>query len=218
MVYLMNILDEIADAVIKGDTDAAIALAEKIVQEKTVDLNEAIINGLNKGMRTVSELYDKREYFLPEIIVAADALYEALAIFKPHLLTDQQQHKATVVTGVVHGDIHDIGKNVVKLFLEASGYRIVDLGRNVPSKLFVEAVKEHKPEVLALSTLMSPTLDSMREVVELLKGEGIRDQVQIIIGGAAPDEKFAEELGAIFLKDATAAVTFLNAKYPGGSQ
>lgn len=214
----MSILDELADAVIKGDTDAAVALAKTIIEEGVVDLDTAIINGLNKGMRVVSELYEKREYYLPEIIVAADALYEALAIFKPHLIAStSQKSKATIVCGVVRGDIHDIGKNVVKLFLDASGFKVIDLGRNVNPELFIEAVKEHHADILALSTLMSPTLDSMREVVDLLNAAGLREKVQIIIGGAAPDEKFAAEIGATFLEDAPSAVKYLNSMFQGGT-
>lgn len=211
----MEMLDEIADAVINGDADKAIELANQIVAQKTLDLNEVIIKGLNKGMKHVGELYDKREYFLPEIIVAADALYEALAIFKPHLTKDQE-HKATIICGVVRGDIHDIGKNVVKLFLEAAGYKVVDLGRNVQADLFIAAIKEHHADVLALSTLMSPTLDSMREVLNLLKKSGFHDKITVIIGGAPTDEKFASEIGAIFMEDATAAIKYLDSLFSGG--
>ncbi len=210
----MALLDEIADAVIQGDTETAVALANQIVENK-MDLNEAIINGLNKGMRTVGDLYEKREYFLPEIIVAADALYEALAVFKPHLTKDQA-HKATVVTGVVRGDIHDIGKNIVKLFLEASGFKVIDLGRNVPSELFIQTIKEHNADVLALSTLMSPTLESMVEVMDLLEKDGLRSSIKVIIGGAATDEKFAAEIGATYIEDANSAIQFLNKLYSGG--
>ena len=212
----MDLLEEIQEAVVDGDAEKATALAQRIIDEK-LDLNDAIINGLNKGMRRVSELYDKREYFLPEIIVAADALYEALALFKPHLTTDQE-YKATVVCGVVRGDIHDIGKNIVKLFLEAAGYRVIDLGRNVPAETFIEAIKTNQEDaliVLALSTLMSPTLENMAEVIDLLKSQDLYKKVKIIIGGAAPDEKFAEEIGATYLNDATSAVRYLNTQFGG---
>lgn len=209
----MDLLEEIQEAVVDGDAEKATALAQRIIEEK-LDLNNAIINGLNKGMKRVSELYDKREYFLPEIIVAADALYEALALFKPHLTTDQE-HKATVVCGVVRGDIHDIGKNIVKLFLEAAGYRVIDLGRNVPAETFIEAIKTHHAEVLAISTLMSPTLENMAEVVDLVKSQDLYEKVKIIIGGAAPDEKFAEAIGATYLHDATSAVKYLNTYFGG---
>ena len=215
-MVIITILDDISEAVIHGDTEKAIVLANQIVEQKSIDLNDAIINGLNKGMKVVGELYDKREYFLPEIIVAADALYEALAVFKPHLTIDRKP-KATVICGVVRGDIHDIGKNIVKLFLEAAGYKVVDLGRNVMAELFIEAIKEHHAEVLALSTLMSPTLESMREVMDLLKKQGISKKVKVIIGGAATDEKFAEEIGAIYIKDANSAIKLLNTYFSGGN-
>ncbi|MHA1129489.1 MAG: corrinoid protein [Candidatus Helarchaeota archaeon] len=210
----MSLLDEIADAVIQGDTEAEVSQEKEIIS-KDLDLNDAIINGLNKGMRIVGELYEKREYFLPEIIVAADALYEALAIFKPHLIS-KQSHKATIVCGVVRGDIHDIGKNVVKLFLEAAGYKVIDLGRNVPSELFIQTVKELNADVLALSTLMSPTLESMEEIMDMLAKTRLKNNLKVIIGGAATDEKFATEIGAIYLEDANAAIQFLNEHYAGG--
>ncbi len=213
---LMNLYEKIAEAVIHGDAEETTKLANQIVSEG-FNLDEAIINGLNKGMRRVSELYEKREYFLPEIIVAADALYEALAIFKPHLST-QQKYKATVISGVIRGDIHDIGKNVVKLFLEAAGFKVIDLGRNVPAESFIEAIQKYNADVLALSTLMSPTLENMAEVMQLLEKEGLKDKVKVIIGGAATDEKFAAEIGATYLEDASAAVRFLSDLYSGGTQ
>jgi methylmalonyl-CoA mutase cobalamin-binding domain/chain len=205
----MSQLDELAEAVIHGDSEKAKAIAEQIVEEKAIDLNEAIINGLNKGMRKVGELYEKREYFLPEIIVAADALYEAIEVFKPYLIA-KQTNKATVVIGVVRGDIHDIGKNVVKIFLESAGYKVIDCGRNVPAATFVEEIKKNKAQVLALSTLMTPTLDSMVEVANLLKRQGLQSKVKLIIGGAAPDEKFAREIGAKFFADVNSAIKLLD--------
>jgi len=205
----MSQLDELAEAVIHGDSEKAKAIAEQIVEEKAIDLNEAIINGLNKGMRKVVELYEKREYFLPEIIVAADALYEAIEVFKPYLIA-KQTNKATVVIGVVRGDIHDIGKNVVKIFLESAGYKVIDCGRNVPAATFVEEIKKNKAQVLALSTLMTPTLDSMVEVANLLKRQGLQSKVKLIIGGAAPDEKFAREIGAKFFADVNSAIKLLD--------
>ena len=208
----MSQLDEIAEAVIHGDAEKAKALAEQIVEEKTIDLNEAIINGLNKGMRKVGELYEKREYFLPEIIVAADALYEAIEVFKPHLKA-KRTDKATVVIGVVRGDIHDIGKNVVKIFLESAGYKVIDCGRNVEASIFIEEIKKNKAQVLALSTLMTPTLDSMVEVANLLKQQGLQNKIKLIIGGAAPDEKFAQEIGAKYFADVNSAIKLLDGSF-----
>ncbi|MFX0071197.1 MAG: B12-binding domain-containing protein, partial [Candidatus Hermodarchaeota archaeon] len=156
----MNIIEKLKQSVIEGDSELAISLAKEAVNQR-LDLNELILKALNEGMRVVSELYEKREYFLPEIIISADALYDALEIFKPHLEKQKTTHKAVVVIGVVRGDIHDIGKNMTKLFLEAAGYKVIDCGRNVTAENFISAIRENKADILALSTLMSPTLESI---------------------------------------------------------
>jgi methylmalonyl-CoA mutase cobalamin-binding domain/chain len=208
----MDLNDELATAILEGKSERSVSLAMEIVQQKK-DLNDAIINGLHKGMHLVGERYDNRQYFLPEIIVAADALYDALAVFKPHLQQRDQEPKATVVIGVVRGDIHDIGKNVTRIFLETAGYKVVDCGRNVPAEQFIDAVKEHRAQVLALSTLMSPTLDSITQVVELLKQRGLRDGILVIIGGAATSEEFARKIGVDCIKEGYAAVTFLDGRF-----
>ncbi len=214
----MTLNDELAIAIVEGDSEQAVAIAKEIIQQKQ-NLDEAILHGLNRGMQLVGERYEKRQYFLPEIIVAADALYDALAVFKPHLQRAQEP-KATVVMGVVRGDIHDIGKNVTRIFLETAGYKVIDCGRNVPAEQFLEAVKENHAQVLALSTLMSPTLDSITQVVELLKQRGLRDGVLVIIGGAATSEEFARKIGVSCVKEGYSAVSFLDqhfVKQRGGS-
>ncbi len=209
----MDLVDQITKAVVEGDAELAVSLAQQIVSQK-LDLNDVILRGLNRGMQVVGERYEKRQYFLPEIIISADALYDALAVFQPHLHRNEAP-KATVVIGVVRGDIYDIGKNVTKLFLETAGYKVVDCGRNVLADKFVEAVQEHHAQVLALSTLMSPTLESITEVVEILKQRGLRDQVLVLIGGAATSEEFAKEVGVSCVKDGYSAVAFLDRHFVG---
>ncbi len=207
----MDLNDQLATAVVEGDSDQAVSIAKDIVQQKR-NLDEAILHGLNRGMKLVGERYEKRQYFLPEIIVSADALYDALAVFKPHMKRVQEP-KATVVIGVVRGDIHDIGKNVTKIFLETAGYKVIDCGRNVAAEQFLEAVKEHHAQVLALSTLMSPTLESITRVVELLEQRGLRDGIMVIIGGAATSEEFARKIGVECAKEGYAAVPFLDERF-----
>ena len=209
----MDLIERISQAIIDGDSEQAVSLAKEIVALK-LDLNEVILRGLNRGMQVVGERYEKRQYFLPEIIIAADALYDALAVFQPHLHRDETP-KATVVIGVVRGDIHDIGKNVTKLFLETAGYRVIDCGRNVPAEKFLEVIQENKAQVLALSTLMSPTLESITEVVDLLKQQGLREKVLVMIGGAATSEEFAKETGVSCVKDGYSAVAFLDKHFAG---
>lgn len=217
-VCAISLLDQLSEAVIHGEAETARALAEQIVQEQEIDLNEVIINGLNKGMKEVGQLYEKREYFLPEIIIAADAFYEAIAVLKPHLKMMQEAYKAIVVIGVVRGDIHDIGKNIVKIFLESAGYKVIDCGRNVPATTFIEEIKKNSAQVLALSTLMTPTLDSIVEVVNLLKKQGLQGKVKVIIGGAALDKKFAKQVGANYFADANSAIKLLDGLFGKGEE
>jgi len=212
----MSLIEQLSKAIIEGNSELAIELANNIINQE-IDINDAIINGLNEGMKIVSELYEKREYYLPEIIISADALYDALEVFKPHLEKEKTTHKAVVVIGVVRGDIHDIGKNITKLFLEASGYKVIDCGRNVMTETFIEAIKENNAEVLALSTLMSPTLESIQELINKLKTEGLRGRLKVIIGGAATSEQFAKSIGVIHCNNAAKAVTILDDLISGGN-
>jgi len=205
----MSVIKELSNAVIEGDSEKSMALAREIINQKH-DINDAIVNGLNTGMRQVSELYAKGEYFLPEIIIAADALYDALDIFKPYLKTQDLKGKGTVVIGVVRGDIHDIGKNLTKTFLEASGYKVIDCGRNVKPEDFIDAVKKNNADIVALSTLMNPTLESISDLVNILKHENLFKKLKIIIGGAATSQQFAESLGVIYCDEATKASEMLD--------
>jgi dimethylamine corrinoid protein len=213
----MSLIEQLSKAIIDGNSELAVELANNIINQG-IDINDAIINGLNEGMKIVSELYEQREYYLPEIIISADALYDALEVFKPHLEKQKSTHKAVVVIGVVRGDIHDIGKNITKLFLEASGYKVIDCGRNVMAETFVEAIKENNAEILALSTLMSPTLESIQDLINKLKAEGLRERLRVIIGGAATSEQFATSIGVIHCNNAAKAVTILDELISRGSK
>lgn len=212
----MSLNEKLSKAVIDGDSDLSVTLAKEVIKQG-LNLNDAIINGLNEGMRIVSELYEKKEYFLPEIIISADALYDALEVFKPHLEKKENIHKGIVVIGVVRGDIHDIGKNMTKLFLETSGYRVIDCGRNVLAETFINVIKENNANILALSTLMSPTLESIEELIIKLKEEGLRDKLKVIIGGAATSEQFADSIGVMHCNNAAKAVNILDEFFSGGN-
>jgi len=205
----MNLIKDLSNAVIEGNSELAVSIAKNIITQG-VDINDAIFKGLNEGMSLVSDLYAKREYFLPEIIISADALYDALEVFKPHLELTNRKNKAIVVIGVVRGDVHDIGKNLTKLFLEASGYKVIDCGRNVQPDIFIKTIKENNADVLALSTLMNPTLESITNLIELLKKENLKEKLKIIIGGAATSEQFAQKIDVIHCDDASKAARILD--------
>ena len=154
------------------------------------------MEGLAKGMEVVSEKYEQEEYFVPELLICSDAMYAALEILRPHVKLETVGTPVKVVIGVVQGDIHDIGKNLVKIMLEGSGFEVYDLGRDVPLQDFVDKAKEVDADIIAMSTLMSTTMGGMKNVIEILEEEGIRDRYKVIIGGGPIWQSFANKIGA----------------------
>jgi corrinoid protein of di/trimethylamine methyltransferase len=195
-----EILAKLAEAVVEMDEELAEKLAKEVI-DSGVDAYDAITEGLVKGMKTVSDQYENEEKYLPEVLASANAFYAAFDILKPHMKKVEGEEEVKAVIGVVEGDIHDIGKNLVKTMLEANGCTCIDLGRDVPIENFIEAVAKEKPQFLVLSTLMTPTMKNMQRIIEDLKEEGLRDSVKICIGGGPVDWDFAREIGADFYGD-----------------
>ena len=166
---------------------------------------EAIEKGLAAGMNEVGRLFARKEYFVPEVLVCARAMYGGFDILKEKVVDGKLPHKATIVIGVVDGDFHDIGKNIVKLMLEAAGFEMVDLGKNVGLSEFAAASDRVNPAIAALSTLMTTTMDNMELIVkELLK---LKPGLKIMVGGAPVNQDFADSIGAHFYgEDARQAV------------
>jgi len=190
-----GVLKRLADTVEHGDSDGCRQAAKDAVASG-IDAYEAIMEGCKKGMDIVSAKYDRGEVFVPEILLSADAMYAAIEVLKPHLDTSKAEATGTVVVGVVEGDVHDIGKNLVRMFLEASGYNVIDLGRDVQLDRFITTTKESQADVIAASTLMTTTLYSVEDLMKMLNESGLRKQVKVIIGGAATNAEFAESVGA----------------------
>lgn len=189
-----QLLQGLDTAVVEMDEERVIELANQVIAEG-VDPFEAIDQGLSKGMERAGQLFEEEEYFIPELLMCSDAMYAGLDVLKPHLQATREK-KGTVVIGVIEGDTHDIGKNLVKIMLETSGFEVTDLGRDVPPARFVETAKELKAQIIALSTLMTTTMDGMKEVVHLLESQGIRDQFKVIVGGGPISPGFATRIGA----------------------
>jgi corrinoid protein of di/trimethylamine methyltransferase len=190
-----EILQGLADAVIQMDEDRAVALAHEAIATG-LDAYEAISEGLARGMAVVSEKYDNEEYFVPEILLCSDAMYAAIEVLKPHLKPDSAGAPLKVVIGVIEGDTHDIGKNIVRIMLDTAGFEVHDLGRDVPVDQFVAKAREVAADVIAVSTLMSTTRDGMRRLVEKLVAEGVRDQFKVLIGGPPVSWAYCREIGA----------------------
>lgn len=185
---------QLSDAVVEMDEERTASVAAELV-EKGIDAFEAIEQGLSQGMARAGKLYEDEEYFIPELLLCADAMYTGLDVLKPHLKS-RGKSKGKIVIGVVEGDTHDIGKNIVKMMLETAGYQLIDLGRDVPPQRFVTAAQTEKAQMIAAATLMSTTMNGMARIIGLLTEAGLRDGVKVIIGGGPVSPAFAKKIGA----------------------
>ena len=165
---------------------------------KNIPADQIIMQGLTAGMEVVGEKFAAKEYFIPDMLASAEAVGAAMDILKPHLEASNLETKGKFAIVTVKGDIHDIGKNIVAILLKGAGYDVHDLGIDIPTDKIVEFVKNEKPDFLGLSALLTTTMVVMGEVIDALKAAGVRDQVKVLIGGAAVSEDFAKEIGADF--------------------
>jgi len=166
-----------------------------------LDNNEdplAIMEEIKEAMKGIGKRFENKEYFLPDLIMSGEILRQIFEILSPRLKeTDvTEKKKGKVLLGTVAGDIHDIGKDVVKFMLDANGFDVLDLGVDVPADKFVESMKEYKPEVLALSGFLTLTFDAMKEIIQKIKDAGLRESVKIMIGGGTVDERIVDYVGA----------------------
>jgi len=155
-------------------------------------------DALIPAMDEVGDLFQKGEYFVPEMLLAARAMQQGLAVLKPRLIASGIEPIGKVLVGTVKGDLHDIGKNLVVMALEGAGFEVIDLGTDVPPEKFVQAIKEHKPKVVGLSALLTTTMQAMKDTINAIKSAGLRDRGKIMIGGAPIRQEFCDEIGADF--------------------
>ena len=187
--------EALAVAVLELDETLTAELAQTVI-DLGYDAWAAIEQGLIAGMNRAGALFDEEEYFVPELLIASDAMYAGLAILRPHIRQQFTGHGRRVVIGVVQGDTHDIGKNLVRIMLEVAGFEVFDLGRDVPARQFVDRALEVKADVIALSTLMTTTMEQMAQVVRILEAEAIRHRFKVIVGGAPLSQQYADKIGA----------------------
>ena len=200
-----KLLAELDRCVLEMEDEAVTGVAQEYV-DNGYDAYEGIVNGLSRGMEKAGELYEQEEYFVPELLICSDAMYNGLDVLRPHLPKDASHGSVAVVIGVVQGDTHDIGKNLVKIMLEAAGFQVYDLGRDVEPRAFVEKAKEVGARIICLSTLMTTTMHNMKAVVDLLREEGLQDQIKVMIGGGPVSQAYAAQIGAdAYTTDAAAA-------------
>jgi corrinoid protein of di/trimethylamine methyltransferase len=201
-----ELLDRLSEIVVKGNIVEAKSVAEAALAFG-IEPWKAISNGLTQGMKIVGEKFAKKEYYLPEMLLSAKAMQEALGVLLPMVKPGSQKSAGKIVIGTVEGDIHDIGKNIVKALLIAAGYEVIDLGKDVPTEEFVRKAQEVGAQVIGMSTLMTPTLESIERVEQELREKGMKNHVKTIVGGASVSQDFARKVGSdAYGKDAVEGV------------
>lgn len=198
-------LSTIYNAILDGD----VAIAQRSVQaalDAGLEPQDILGDGMIAAMREVGRRFEEGEYYVPEMLVAAHAMQEALLLLKPSLVASNAKSTGAVVIGTVKGDLHDIGKNLVKLMLEGAGFEVKDLGVDVSPEKFVEAISQGSADIVALSALLTTTMPHMKTTIETIEQAGLRDKVKIIVGGAPLTQDFADQIGADgFAANASAA-------------
>jgi len=182
-------------AILAGDERVVEEGVKTALAEKRA-ASDILTKGLIAGMEVVGKRFRAGEMFLPEVLLSAQAMHKGLDILNPLLSKEGARAAGTVVIGTVEGDIHDIGKKIVALLLEGSGFTVFDLGVDVKAQRFIDAVEKHKPDILGMSALLTTTMPHMGEVINRLKEKKMRDRVKVVVGGASVNEAFAESIGA----------------------
>jgi len=203
----MDVLKELAEAIILGQAQKAEELTHKALEEEGLEPGVVLNQGLIAGMNVVGEKFKNNEYYVPEVLIAARAMKAGLKVLRPKLAETGVKPVAKLVIGTVKGDLHDIGKNLVSMMMEGAGFEVVDLGVDAGPDKFVQAVESDAPHLIGMSALLTTTMLNMKSVIEELEKKGVRDRVKVIIGGAPVTESYAQEIGADgYAPDAATAV------------
>jgi 5-methyltetrahydrofolate--homocysteine methyltransferase len=192
---MRGLYEKMAQELIKGN----VVEVKKLTQEaldKGAAAKDVLDNGLLAGMDVVGKRFKAGDMFIPEVLLCARTMHAAMDILKPLLSDADAAGAGTVVIGTVEGDLHDIGKNLVAMMMQGSGFKVIDLGVNLKPQAFVDAVKEHKPDIIGMSALLTTTMPKMEETIIALKEAGLRDQVKIMAGGAPVTQDFVDKIGA----------------------
>lgn len=188
-------LEKMAKMVVEMEDEEIGDLCREYLNEG-YDPEDAIFNGLIKGMNEVGKLFEEEEYFISDLLICSDAMYNGIDVLKEKIESYGENNLATAVIGVVEGDTHDIGKNLVKLMLEVNGFKMIDLGKDVPCEKFVDEAIKNDAQFIMMSTLMTTTMANMKKVIDILNERNIRDQFIVMVGGGPVSESFAKDIGA----------------------
>jgi 5-methyltetrahydrofolate--homocysteine methyltransferase len=206
MSRIEALLDELYEHVLNGEREPAVALTKEGLELGIEPLN-LLFKAMIPALEEVGRLFETGEYFVPEMLIAARAMAGGMEILKPLIAQTGAKPVGTFVMGTVQGDIHDIGKNLCNIMLEGAGFRVIDLGVNVPPAQFIEAIRAHQPEAVGMSAFLTTTMPMFKANIEAIKEAGLRDQVKILVGGAPVTQEYCDLVGADgYAPDASATV------------
>ena len=192
---MSTIYEELSTAILEGNNEITPTLVQKGLDEGLVP-KDILDHGLVAGMNEVGARFKAGDMYVPEVLMSAEAMQAGLKILRPFLVSSGAQLIGKIVLGTVKGDLHDIGKNLVGMMCEGAGFEVIDLGFNVEPERFVEATKEHQPQIVGLSALLTTTMRAMAHTIKALEEAGLRDKVKIMVGGAPVDAEFSRRIGA----------------------
>lgn len=212
----MEVIQELRQAVIAGSMGQARALTEKAIGaglEPAAILNKALIAGMDE----VGELFKANEVYVPEVLLSAKSMQQAMQVLRPHLVKSGVKPRGKIVAGTVRGDLHDIGKNLVAMMLEGAGFEVIDLGNDVPPERFVDAAVEHNAAIICMSALLTTTMYVMKEAIDVLGKRNLRGRIKTMVGGAPLTAGFAKEIGADGYGDDAASAVDLAKQFIGSA-
>jgi len=192
---MSELLERLSTAVLEGDSEKSLKLVQRGLK-KELSPKEILDNGLVVGMDEVGARFKRGDMFVPEVLMSADSMAAAMEILRPLLVESGAELLGKIVMGTVKGDLHDIGKNLVSMMCEGAGFEIIDIGFNVDTEKFIEAIKEHQPKIIGMSAMLTTTMRAMGHTIKAIEEAGLRDQVKIMVGGAPVDRDFAARISA----------------------
>ena len=192
---MSEIFEQLSTCVLEGDAEKAEALTKQAIEEG-VPANEVLNKGLVVGMAEVGDRFKRGDMFVPEVLMSAEAMHAGQEILRPLLAESGSDRVGKILLGTVKGDLHDIGKNLVGMMCEGSGFDVIDLGFNVDPEVFVQAIKDHQPDIVGMSAMLTTTMRAMGYTIKAIEEAGLRDKVKVIVGGAPVDEEFSQRIGA----------------------
>jgi len=190
-----KIFEKLSTAILEGDSDASASITQQGLDEG-VSAADILNNGLIVGMNEVGVRFKAGDMFVPEVLMSAESMASGMDLLRPLLIESGTKMAGTIVMGTVEGDLHDIGKNLVSMMCEGAGFQIVNLGFDVAPNKFIEAIKEHQPEIVGMSAMLTTTMRAMGHTIKAIEEAGLRDKVKVMVGGAPVDQEFADRIGA----------------------